>query len=118
MTHKILGYLLLLVGLTVMFAGFIGMYNTFVNRKPVLNVVNIQELQFKTQNGPVALPMNSLNGLLNISLFCVFMLFLATLGGKVALVGVNMLKVERIHDAILQLKKSDALDNQPDLDRL
>ncbi len=79
------------------------MYKTFVLRAPVPGVVKMSSATLQTKQGPVTLPLDGLNALANAGLFAVLMLFLASAGGKTANVGVNLLKAERIYDALLEL---------------
>lgn len=118
MTHKIIAYLLLLAGLTILFFGLISMYKVFVDHRPVINIVQMQELSFKTQNGPVQLQMAGLNGLINISLFSLFMVFLVSLGAKTANIGINLLKTERICETLLTLRRTDVNDRESELTKL
>lgn len=116
--HKVLAYFLLCVGLAVMFFGFISMYKVFVDRKPVLNVVQMKDTTVNTQYGPVQVQTTGLNSLVNICLFTFFMIFLISLGAKTANVGINLLKVERIHDGLLALRAQDVRANEERLKKL
>lgn len=98
--HKITGYFLIFVGLAMMFFAFTGMYQTFVHKKPVVQVLHLQPMNLHTQYGAVQVDSAIVNQVLNLSLFALFMIFLAGLGGKVAGVGNNLLKTERICETL------------------
>ena len=53
------------------------------------------------------IPMQAANTLANMGLFAVFMLFVVSVGGKIASLGVQLLKNERIYEALLQLNKEN-----------
>lgn len=116
--HKIIGYFLLFVGLATLFFSFTGMYQTFVNKKPVVQVLQLQPFQLNTQYGNVQMDSGSINQILNLSLFALFMLFLAGAGAKVANIGNNLLKTERICETLKLLQIKDALDNVNDIKKL
>jgi hypothetical protein len=99
--NKIFGYLLLCVGLLMIAFSVLSMYKVFVDRQPVAPVVQMKDVQIATQYGPLQLPMQAVNTLANIGLFAVFMLFILGAGGKVAGIGVNLLKTERLREALL-----------------
>lgn len=100
MQHKITGYLLLCVGLLLMLFAVIGMYKVFVGQQPVLAVVQLADMNLKSQMGVLTFPMSNFNILINLGLFAVFMLFIVTVGGKLALLGCNFLKIERLYEAL------------------
>lgn len=116
--HKITGYLLLFVGLALMFFAFTGMYQTFVNKKPVVQVLQLKPMSINTQYGAVQMDAGLVSQVLNLSLFALFMIFLAGLGGKVAAVGNNLLKTERICETLKTLTRQDALDREDKIKRL
>ena len=95
--------MLICVGLLLMFFSLIGMYKVFVNRQPVPAVVQMSNMNIQTAYGPMGLPMNNLNTLANMGLFILLMAFILSAGAKTASVGCNLLKNERIHDALLEL---------------
>ncbi len=99
--NKIFGYLLLCIGLLMMFFSVLSMYKVFVDRQPVAPVVQMKDVQITTQYGPMQIPMQAVNTLANVGLFAVFMLFILGAGSKVAGVGVNLVKTERLREALL-----------------
>ncbi|MBQ9971346.1 MAG: hypothetical protein IJP25_04405 [Elusimicrobiaceae bacterium] len=99
--NKIFGYLLLCVGLLMIFFSVLSMYKVFADRQPVAPVVQMKDMQIATQYGPMQIPMQAVNTLANVGLFAVFMLFILGAGGRVAGVGVNMIKMERLREALL-----------------
>lgn len=107
MHHKIIGYFLIFVGLAMMFFAFTGMYHTFVHKKPVVQVLNLQPMNLRTQYGAVQVDSAAVSQVLNLSLFALFMIFLVGLGSKVAGVGNNLLKTERICETLQQLERRE-----------
>ena len=99
--NKIFGYLLLCIGLLMMFFSVLSMYKVFVDRQPVAPVVQMKDVQITTQYGPMQIPMQAVNTLANVGLFAVFMLFILGAGSKMAGVGVNLVKTERLREALL-----------------
>ncbi len=118
MAHRITGYLLLLIGLAVLFFAFNGMYQTFVHKKPVVQVLQLKPWAINTQYGAVQVDANMVNEVLNLSLFALFMIFLAGLGGKVAGIGCNLLKTERLCDTLRELKREDVLQKEEEIKKL
>ncbi|MBR2865979.1 MAG: hypothetical protein IKJ44_02370 [Elusimicrobiaceae bacterium] len=116
--HKIIAYFLLFVGLATLFFSFTGMYQTFVNKKPVVQVLQLKNFNVNTQYGPIEMEASSVNQILNLSLFALLMMFLAGLGAKVAGIGNNLLKTERICETLQTLSVKEALDKQKDIQRL
>lgn len=106
--RKILGYLLVCVGLLLIFFSLISMYKVFVDRQAVAPVVQLADLTLQTAYGPLTVPMQPINQLANLGLFALFMLFVLAAGGKVAQVGTNLLKNERIYEALLTLNTANA----------
>ena len=109
--YKILSYLLICVGLFIILFALHGMYRVFIGGGTVLTLVNFADFAVQTQFGPMTLPMTQVSTLANLGLFALFMGFLVAVGGKIASVGCQILKNERIHDALLQLKKEDVTVN-------
>lgn len=116
--HKILGYLLLFTGMAMIFFAATGMYKTFVQRQPVLNVVKLDTLTANTQYGQVQIPSQGINTLANVGLFTVLMLFMVSAGAKVANVGVNLLKAELIHDGLSAIKRAELEQKETYLKKL
>lgn len=118
MHNKIIGYLLLVIGLGLMFFAFTGMYQTFVNKKPVVQVLETKPLAMNTQYGKVEVQADVVNQVLNLVLFALFMLFMAAIGGRVALAGNNLVKTERLCETLLLLKREDALNKANEIKKL
>ena len=116
--HKIIAYLLLLVGLAFMCFAFTGMYQTFVKAKPVIQVVTLKPLSFNTQYGTVQIDGSMIGQIINVGLFALFMIFLAALGAKIASVGNGLLKTERICETLETLRREDVLANEKDIKKL
>lgn len=102
--HKILSYLLICTGLLIILFAVKEMYQVFVNAGQVPALVSFTDLTLNTQAGPVSIPMKQANILANLGLFALFMGFLVAAGGKIASVGCQMLKTERLREALLQLR--------------
>lgn len=90
-----------------MFFAFTGMYQTFVHKKPVVQVLNLTPMKLNTQYGAVQVDSAVVNQVLNLSLFALFMIFLAGLGSKVASIGNNLLKTELICETLRQLEHQE-----------
>ncbi len=118
MHNKIIGYLLLVIGLGLMFFAFTGMYQTFVNKKPVVQVLETKPLAMNTQYGKVEVQADVVSQVLNLALFALFMLFMAAVGGRVAQAGNNLVKTERLCETLLELKKSDVLARPDEIKKL
>lgn len=105
--HKILSYLLLCAGLLIILFALNSMYKVFIHGEEVLAIVHFADLTVKTQAGPMNVPMDAAGTMANMGLFAVFMLFVMSVGGKIASLGVQLLKNERIYEALLQLSKEN-----------
>ncbi len=105
--HKILSYLLICVGLFIILFALHGMYRVFIGGGAVLSLVNFADLTVQTQFGPMVFPMKQANVIANLGLFALFMGFLVAAGGKLAQIGCQLLKNERIYDALLKLKPQE-----------
>lgn len=105
--HKILSYLLLCAGILIILFALNGMYKVFINGEEVATIMHFADVTVQTKAGPMNLPMQSINTLANMGLFAVFMLFVMSVGGKIASIGVQLLKNERIYEALLQLNKEN-----------
>ncbi|MBO7238009.1 MAG: hypothetical protein J6U96_01800 [Elusimicrobiaceae bacterium] len=116
--HKITAYLLIVIGLALMCFAFTGMYQTFVNKKPVAQIIAAQPLSVNTQNGRIELDGASIVQTLNISLFAFFMMFLVFLGSHIIGIGNNMLKTERICQTLEKLRKEDVTSHEKDIKKL
>ena len=109
--HKILGYLLICAGLFIILFALYAMYQVFINGGAVTTLVNFSDLTLHTQAGPLQFPMQQTNILANLGLFALFMGFLVAAGGKIASIGCQMLKIERLREALLQLNPSNITEN-------
>ena len=109
--HKILSYLLICVGLFIVLFALHGMYRVFVGGGAVFSLVNFADLTVQTQFGPMVLPMKQANLIANLLLFALFMGFLVAAGGKIAQIGCQLLKNERIYEALSKLKPQDITVN-------
>lgn len=111
MQHKITGYLLFSIGLLFILFATVGMYKVFAGGHPVTPLVQLADMNFKSQMGVMTIPMENLSTLANLGLFVLFMLFLVTVGGKLASLGCNFLKIERIYEALAHGDKTLTQDD-------
>ncbi len=116
--NRTIGYVLIAVGVMVMFFSFFSMYKVFVDRKPVAPVVQLADMNIRSQVGNMQIPMDNLNTLANVGLFAVLMMFVLAVGGKIAALGCNLIKIERIHDALLQLENKQQITEPKTLKKL
>ncbi len=105
--HKILSYLLLCAGILIILFALNSMYNVFINGQTVREIVHFADMTIQTQVGPMNVPMEAANTLANMGLFAVLMTFVMAVGGKIASLGVQLLKNERIYDALVRLNKEN-----------
>ncbi len=101
-----------------MFMAFNGMYQTFVRKKPVVQLVQPRPLALNTQYGTVQLDVVAITQVFNLSLFALFMIFLVSLGGKLVSVGSQLLKTERICDTLQSLRAADVLEHEKEIQKL
>lgn len=116
--HKIIAYFLLVVGLALMCFAFTGMYQTFVHKKPVVQVLQLKPLSIQTQYGTMQLDTQAISQIINLALFALFMAFLVVLGGKVFGAGSQLLKTERICETLQKLRREDVISNEKDIRKL
>ncbi len=105
--YKILSYLLICAGLFIVCFALHGMYQVFVTGVTAPALIHFADLSVQTQFGPMQLPMQQVNVIANLVLFALLMGFLVAAGGKIAQIGCHILKVERLYEALLQLKPSE-----------
>lgn len=105
--HKIFSYLLLCVGVLIILFALQNMYKAFIGAASVTTLVHFADLTIQTKLGPATLPMDAVNLTANLLLFAIFMIFLVIVGTRLAGLGCQILKAERIHDALSQLKRSE-----------
>ncbi len=106
--YKIVSYLFICVGVLLILFAFNGMFHVFISHQPAPVLVEFTDIQVRTQFGPMALPMQAINTLANLGLFALFMAFVVAVGGKLAGIGCQLLKNERIHEALLRLNAPQA----------
>lgn len=109
--YKILSYLLICIGLFIILFALQGMYRVFIGGGAVLTIINFADLTIQTQVGPMIVPMQQTSPLINLGLFALFMGFLVAVGGKIANIGCQILKNERIYDALLKFEKGNIAPN-------
>lgn len=103
-----MSYLFICIGVLLILFAFNGMFKVFISHQAAPVLVQFSDFQMRTQFGPVALPMEAINTIANLGLFALFMAFVAGVGGKLASIGCQLLKNERIHDALLQLNAAQS----------
>ena len=106
MQHKIVGYLLVCIGILCMLFSTVSMYQVFVMQKSVVTIIQLTDLNLTTKCGEMAFPLGDFNPIINLALFTTFMLFLILVGGSISTLGCRLLKIERIHDALVQAGSS------------
>ena len=116
--HKIFGYLLICLGVLCIFFSLLCMYKVFVDRQPTAPVVQLADMNLQTQYGVIAVPMQNINTIANLGLFALFMLFVLSAGGKLAGLGVNLLKNERIYEGLLALNDKSSAPTVDSLKKL
>ena len=116
--RKVIAYLLITIGLALMCFAFTGAYQTFVNKKPVAQIIPAQPLSIKTSNGTIELNSVAIVQTLNVSLFVLFMVFLTFLGTNIIGIGQNIIKTERICFILKNLRKEDILANENQIRKL
>ena len=109
--YKILSYLLICVGLCIILFALHSMYRAFLGGSTILTLVNFADITIQTQAGPMVLPMKQASAVANLGLFALFMSFLVMVGGKIANIGCQLLKNERIYEALSKLKPQDVTVN-------
>lgn len=110
--NKTVGYLLVCIGVLFMLFSLVSMYKVFVDRQPAAPVVQLADFQLQTQYGTMTVPMQNINTLANLALFAVFMAFVLSAGAKLAGIGTNWLKNERMHEALTELKRTELPDEE------
>ncbi len=108
--YKILSYLLLGLGILLIFFSLHSMYQVFAEGREVASLVQMEPLHINTQAGEINIPVATISTLANLGLFTLFMVVVAAIGGKVAGLGCQILKNERIHDALTLLDKVPATE--------
>ena len=101
--YKILSYLLICVGLCIILFAVHGMYQVFIGAGSPPAIAHFSDLTLQTQFGPMLLPMEQPNAVADLLLYALLMGFLVAAGGKVAGIGCQLLKNERIYDALSKL---------------
>ena len=104
--YKIFSYVLLGIGILFVLFALHGMYQAFSAGQPVPELVQLTDWQLQTKAGPVTVSASSVNTLVNMGVFAVLMFFVMTSGAKIAGLGIQLLKNERIYDALLQKNSS------------
>ncbi len=98
--NKIFGYFLTVIGLGMVFFAALSMFKVFTGGQEPIMLIKTLKLNINSQFGPVATDTTALLPLINISLHAILMFFIASCGGRVANVGVNMVKVDAISEAL------------------
>ena len=117
MYHKITGYLIFTVGLVFILFAVVSLSKVFIGGDAVVQLVQLPSLPIQTQYGTLQIPFKEMAPIINLGLFAIFMLCVMTAGGLLAKIGVNLLKVERICETLLQLPNKQIL-NQETLKKL
>lgn len=92
--NKILGYFLTAVGLMMLFFALIAMYKVFTGgAEPAALIANFS-FNMNTSYGPVGIDGAAWVKIINLFFHSLFMFFVAAAGGRVANIGVNLLKAD------------------------
>ena len=102
--NKIFGYLLTLVGLGMIVFAVISMFHVFTGAQAPAALVSNLNLNVNTQYGQVGADTKDLIPIINLALHAILMFFIAATGAKVAGIGVNMVKVDAIAEALQKNK--------------
>ena len=94
------------------------MYKVFVDRQPTAPVVQLTDINLQTQYGNIVVPAQNINIIANLGLFALFMVFVLSAGGKLAGLGINFLKNERIYEGLLALQGKTPADMADSLKKL
>ena len=105
--NKIFGYFLLCVGLVVMFFAVTSMFNTFIKKQPVTQLITTQKMTISTQQGPMEIDTAAMTGMINLALYAVFMFFITAVGGRVAGAGINLVKADALAQALKNANFND-----------
>ncbi len=108
----------MLIGLVLMCFAFTGMYQTFVNKKPVAQIITSQSMSVNTQNMKMEIDSGMILQSLNVGMFALFMMFLVYLGSHIIGVGSNLLKTERICDTLAKLQEQGITPSKEELKKL
>lgn len=103
--HKIFSYLFLCAGVLIILFALHNTYQVLFTDQSAPAILQISDVEIQTKIGPFQLPTSSFNTIANLTLFLLFMFFVVFVGGKIAGIGCQLLKNERIHDALLLLNK-------------
>jgi len=103
--HKSFGYVLLCVGLICIFFAFRSMQDIFNQEINPPDIFQMKTLQFSV-SGSADIPSTAISVTMdpqirktvNILLYCVFLLFILTLGGKLSSLGIQLIKEKKSPD--------------------
>ena len=98
--NKIIGYFLTVIGLGMIFFAVVSMFKVFTGSQAPIMLINDLKLNISSQFGPALTDAGAILPMLNIALHAMLMFFIASCGGRVANIGVNMVKVDAIAEAL------------------
>ncbi|ACC97597.1 hypothetical protein Emin_0029 [Elusimicrobium minutum Pei191] len=102
--NKIIGYFLLCVGLALIFFATISMFKVFVNKQAPVKVLNTMNFSVNTQYGPMGVNSPEGAATLNLVVHALLMFFMVSVGARVSTIGVNLVKVDAVSEAIAKLE--------------
>ena len=105
--NKIFGYLLTFVGLVMIIFAVVSMFKVFTGAQPAISLISDFNLNVNTQYGQMGMDTKALLPIINLALHAMLMFFITAAGGRVAGVGVNMVKVDAIADALRENKNDE-----------
>ena len=87
------GYILILIGLTVMAVTALSVFKVFTGQTPPMELINIAPMAIETQYGVIKMEdMAYMSKMINLILHLFMMFFILTAGSKVAIIGVGLVK--------------------------
>lgn len=104
-SHKSFGYILLCVGLICIFFAFRSMQDIFNQEVKPPDIFQMKTLSFSVSSGAdipstrISVSLDSqIRKPVNILLYCVFMFFILSIGGKLSSLGIQLIKEKKSPD--------------------
>ena len=95
--EKIVGYFLLIIGLCIIIYSIVSVIGTFNDGKVPIEILHSENKEINQNNGNQSLNLGDvitpLFPMLNALIWLAIALFLVAAGGRVAIIGINMMKV-------------------------
>jgi len=96
--EKIAGYVLLAIGVTLIFISIYLMIAVFTGSSPPPKLFNFSDISMPTEKGQNTLLISGeqLNKLVAMTFWYILMFFIAWAGGRIASLGINLIKEVRV----------------------